>query len=33
VAKGVRPKQKLGGYTVIFWRSVDKQFEQFFGYQ
>jgi hypothetical protein len=33
VAAGVRPKQKPGGYTVIFWRSVDQQLEQFFGYR
>jgi hypothetical protein len=31
IGQGVRPKQKPGGYTVIFWRSVDKQLEQFFG--
>jgi hypothetical protein len=33
VAQNVKPKQKCGGYTVIFWRSVDKQFEQFFRLQ
>ena len=29
----INPKQKLGGYAVIFWRSVDRQFEQFFELQ
>jgi hypothetical protein len=33
IAQNIKPKQKRGGYTVIFWRSVDKQFEQFFGLQ
>ena len=33
VAKDVKLKQKLGGYTVIFWRSIDMQFEKFFGLQ
>jgi hypothetical protein len=30
VAKNVRLKQKPGGYTVIFWRSIDTQFKEFF---
>lgn len=33
VARYIKPKQKPGGYSVILWRSVDKQFEQFFGLQ
>lgn len=33
VAQKIKPKQKRGGYTVIYWRSVDKQLEQFFGLQ
>ena len=31
VAKDVKSKQKLGGYGVIFWRSIDMQFDKFFG--
>lgn len=30
-AKDIRPKQKLGGYTSILWRSVDEQLEKFLG--
>ncbi|MCJ7824680.1 MAG: hypothetical protein MUP44_07265 [Anaerolineales bacterium] len=30
VAKKIKPKQRLGGYSVIFWRSIDDQFDQFF---
>jgi len=33
VIRDVLPKQKCGGYTVIFWRSIDKQFEELFGIQ
>ena len=33
MAKDVKLKQKLGGYTVIFWRSIDMQFEKFFELQ
>ena len=31
VAQNIKPKQKCGSYTVIFWRSVDMQFDQLFG--
>jgi hypothetical protein len=30
VAQNIKPKQKCGGYSVIFWRSIDRQLEQFF---
>jgi hypothetical protein len=30
VAQGVVSKQKLGGYSVLFWRYIDKEFEQLF---
>jgi hypothetical protein len=33
VAKDITPKQKCGGYSVIFWRYVDKQFDRLFGLQ
>lgn len=31
VAKDVKGKQKLGGYGVILWRSIDMQFDKLFG--
>lgn len=31
VATDVEPKQKLGGYSVILWHSVDKQLQKYFG--
>jgi len=31
VAQGIKPKQKCGNYSVIFWRYIDNQFEQLFG--
>jgi hypothetical protein len=31
VAQNINPKQKLGGYTCLFWKTIDKQFEHFFG--
>jgi hypothetical protein len=29
--QNIKSKQKLGGYSVILWRMVDKQFETLFG--
>lgn len=31
VVKDVKPKQKLGGYSVILWRSIDRQLDDLFG--
>lgn len=33
VAKNIKPKQKLGGYSVILWQSIDDLFERLFGLQ
>ena len=31
VTKDIKPKQKLGGYAVILWRYIDRQFDDLFG--
>lgn len=31
VIKGVKPKQKTGGYAAILWRLIDRQFDELFG--
>ncbi|MDR3572450.1 MAG: hypothetical protein P4L50_01195 [Anaerolineaceae bacterium] len=31
VIKDIKPKQRLGGYAVILWRSIDRQFDDLFG--
>jgi hypothetical protein len=31
VAKNIKPKQKIGGYTVFLWRYADEMFKQLFG--
>jgi hypothetical protein len=32
VARGIKPKQPPGGYSVILWRNVDQLLEKFFGF-
>lgn len=31
VIENIKPKQKPGSYTVILWRSIDRQFDKLFG--